>query len=91
MEFGRPLGDPGDEPGDPGMRSERLDGRVPARKLGLGQRGVDFVVTDLVEPDHRPALAALEPWHEVMEAGARPRRDRASAQRAVGALRAGFR
>ena len=63
------------------MAAQRLYRVIIARQFSLGQAGVDLVVTDLMQPHHRPALAALEPWHKVMQALLRLRRDRSATER----------
>lgn len=50
------------------MGAQGLDRVIVAGELGLGQARVDFIVANLVQPHHRPALAAFEPRHEVMQA-----------------------
>src|SRR5690606_30765849 len=81
METGRPAPDPGDETCDPGMTLQRLDTCIVARKLALGEGGMDRLVADLVKEDRRPALSALELRDEVMKACRRTGRNRALAKR----------
>ena len=57
---------------------------VGAGEFGLGQGGVDFVVTDLVQKNGRPALAAPELGDEVVLALRHVPGDRAAAERAEG-------
>ena len=64
------------------MRAQRLNRVVVPRQFCLRQRGVDFIVTDLVQQHDGPAFAAFEPWDQVMPALARLRRDQAAAKRA---------
>ena len=84
MKTGWALRDPADEFCQPRMGAQRVDGVVVPGKLGLGERGVDFVVADLVEKDCRPALAATEFRDKVVEALARIGRNGALAERADG-------
>ena len=65
------------------MGAQRLDRGIAAGKFGLGERGVDFPVAELVEKGRGSALAALELRDQVMKRPA-PRRDRAEAERAYG-------
>lgn len=66
------------------MGAQRVYGVVVPGKLGLGERGVDFVVADLMEKDSRPALAAAEFRDKVVKALARVGRNWAFAERADG-------
>ncbi|GAB4285849.1 MAG: hypothetical protein Kow0058_05220 [Roseovarius sp.] len=47
----------------------------------LAARYMDLIVADLVQKHHRPALAALQPQHQMVQALRRLRRDRALAER----------
>lgn len=69
------------------MGAQRLDARIVARQFGLGERGMNLVVTDLVQQHDRTALAPLEARHEVVKALAHHRRDRAQAERAYRVVR----
>ena len=71
------------------MRPERF-GRVELpRQFGLGQSGVDFIVTDLVQTDGRTAFAALELRDQVVKRLPGLGRDRAEAQGADRVIRHG--
>ena len=50
------------------MPTQRLDRIELPRQFHFRQRRVDLVVTDLVQPHDRPALAALQLGHKVMQA-----------------------
>lgn len=64
------------------MRTQRSDRAKVARQLGLGQRGMDFVVADLVQQDGGTALAALKFRHKVMQALPRARQNAPATKRA---------
>lgn len=49
MEIGWALGHPGNEFSKTRMRTQRGDRAKVTRTLGLGQRGMDFVVANLVQ------------------------------------------
>ena len=66
------------------MGAQRLDAVVATRQFRLGQGGVDFVVTDLMQQNDRPTLAAAQFRRQVMQALLGIRRDRAIAERADG-------
>ncbi len=84
VEIGGAFGDPADEPRDPWMGAQGLHRVVAACKLGLGQRGVDLVVADLVQKHRGPALAAAQARDQVVQALLRVGRDGALAERADG-------
>ncbi len=80
MEAGRAFRHPAQEFFQPGVAAQCLDRVIVTGKLGFGQGGVDFIVADLVQQYRRPALAAFESWHKVVQALPGLRRDRALAQ-----------
>lgn len=82
MEVGRSAGDPSDEFGDMGVGFERFDRRVAAGELGFRERGVDFIMTDLMQERGRAAASASGFRDEMMEALACLWRDRAATERA---------
>ena len=48
------------------MRSQRLDvGKMP-REVSLGDRGVDFLVTNMVQQNRLAGFSAFQFWHKVM-------------------------
>jgi|GEM_PF-6742386 len=57
------------------MRAQCLHRAVAAGKLGLGHRGVDLVMAELVQKNRRPALAAAQTGDQVMQALLRVRRN----------------
>lgn len=89
MEPRRAFGDPLDKLGKPGMAAQGLNGAVIPCQLGLGQRGVNFIVTDLVQSHHRAAFAALQLGNEMVQALPCIRRDGPVAQGADGIVFAG--
>lgn len=52
------------------MRAQGVHGVEVARQLRLGQRGVDFLVADLVQQYDGTALATFEFWDQMMQAAA---------------------
>ena len=62
------------------MCAQGFDRGEVAGKLGLGQRRVDLVVTDLVQPHGRPAFPATQLGREVVQALPDVRGDRSVAQ-----------
>lgn len=64
------------------MRPQRLDRAVLPRQFRLRQRRMYLVVTDLVQAHDRPALAALQLGHKVMQALPGTGRNRPQAERA---------
>ncbi len=84
VKIRRPFRNPRDEFREAWVRAECVDCGIVAREFALGQCRVDFVVTDLVEKHSRPALAAPELRHEVVQALLGVRRDGAFAQWADG-------
>ena len=50
------------------MRPQRCNCRIVFGKLGFGQRGVDFIVTNLVKQNGRAPFASAKLWYEVMKA-----------------------
>ncbi len=62
------------------MRLERLWRGIVACQFAFGQRGVDFVVANLVQQNRWPALAAPQLRHEVVQALLGVRRNGAVAQ-----------
>lgn len=84
MEIGRAFGDPFEELPKPRMAAQRFGRVVDAGQLGLGQGGVDLVMANLVDQHGRPALAAAQFRHKVVQALRCVRRNRAVAERANG-------
>lgn len=66
------------------MGPQGFDGVEAAGKLGLGQGGVNFVVTDLMKQHRRPAFATPQAWDQVVQALLCLWRDRAPAKGADG-------
>ena len=81
-----PLADPSDKARKARMGAQGFDGVEAAGKLGLGQGGVDFVVTDLMQQYCRAALAAAQAREQVVQALLCLGRDRAFAKRADGKI-----
>lgn len=80
MEFRRAFRDPGQKRRQTRMLAQRLNRVIVAGKLGFRERGVDFVVANLVEKHRRTTLAASKFRDEMMQALRRLRRDRAAAE-----------
>ena len=80
MKLGRPLGDPFEKRRQMRMCAKRFGRVVVTRQLGLGQRGVDFIVANLMDQNRWPAFATFQLWDQVMMALLDTRRDRALAQ-----------
>ena len=68
MKLGRALADPFDECRKPWMGTQRIDVVIAARKLGLRQCCMDFIMTDLMQQDCRPPFAAAQLGDQVMQA-----------------------
>ena len=62
------------------MGLQRLGGAVVAGEFGLGQGGVDFLVTDLMQEHRGPVFTAPQPRDQVVQALGRVGRDRARAE-----------
>ncbi len=86
MEIGRALADPFEEFRKPRMASQGFGRVVNSGKLGFGQRGVDFVVTNLVDQDCWTALAAAQFGDKVMQALRGIRQDGTVTERAYGVV-----
>ena len=82
MKPRRAFGDPAQECRKARMGAQGRDGVKVAGKLGLGQGGVNFVVTDLMQEHGRPVFATLEAGDQVMLALAGIGRNWAVAERA---------
>ena len=62
------------------MATQRLHCVIGPGQFGLRERGVNFVVANLVQQNRRPALAAAKLGHKVVQALAGIRRNRPIAQ-----------
>lgn len=82
MERGRALGHPPGKACKPGMGAQSLDRGIVSRKVGFRNRGVNFIVANLVQQHGWSPFATTKLWYQVMQALFRVRRDRAQAQRA---------
>ena len=78
VKRGWTFGDPLDEAGKPRVRAQGLDRVIVPGQFCLGESGVNFVVTDLVQSYDRPPLAAFEPGDEMVQALGRFERNRAA-------------
>jgi len=79
-EIRGPSGDPADEGGETRVLAQGLDRVVGAGEVGLREGRVDFIMTDLVQKNHGPGLAAAEPGDKVVAALRDLGRDRAAAE-----------
>lgn len=80
MKVSWALGNPSDELSKARVSFQRGDGGKVARKLGLGQGGMNLVMADLVKQNGWAILPAFQPWDEVVQALFRVGRDRAVAK-----------
>lgn len=80
-ETGRAFRNPTDELGEPRVAAQGLDTGILSRQFRLGQRGMNFIVTDLLKQDGRPALSPFKLGDQVMMALTRIGRNRAVAKR----------
>lgn len=67
MKCGRFSGDPGSEFLQPGMGAQGFDCVVGPGQLGLGQRGMDLVMADLVQQNRRTMPPAFQFWDQMMQ------------------------
>ena len=81
MKAGWASADPVQEFLKPWMGAQGLDRAETARQFGFGQRGVDFLVANLVQQHGGSALASFEFWDQMMQT-ATAFGDRAVAKRA---------
>ncbi len=68
------------------MGPQGCNARIIASQLCLAQRGVDFIVANLLQQHGRPALAAFQPWDQMMLTLAGMRRDLPVTQGAKGVI-----
>lgn len=80
MKLGRALADPFDECRKPWMGAQRINAVIAARKLGLGQCRVDFIMANLMQQDRRAPFTTAQLGDQVMQALLRLGRDRAVAK-----------
>ena len=52
------------------MRAQGLDRVEVAHKFGLGQSGMNLLMTDLMQQNRWTALASFEFWDQMMQAAA---------------------
>lgn len=72
------------------MAAQCLNRVIVSRQFRLGQTGMDFTVTDVVQQDCWSAFAAFELWDQVVQALWNARWDRSQAQwaeRSIAAVR----
>lgn len=50
------------------MRLQRFDRGIVTRQFSFGERGMNFVVTDLMQQHRRPAFATAQLWNQVVQA-----------------------
>lgn len=84
MKPRRTLSHPCNEFGQTWVRAQALDRIELARQLSLAQRGMDFVMANLMKQHGRSAFATPQFRDKVMKTLARIRRNCATAQRTNG-------
>ncbi len=68
MKIRGPFADPFDEFLKPRVAAQRLDRIIAAGQFSLGHRRVDFVMTNLMQQNDRPALTTFQLWDQMMQA-----------------------
>ena len=69
------------------MYLQGVNSRIVARQLCLGQRGMDFVMANLMQQDGRSTLPTFQFWDKVMQALPRVSGNGPATQGAYGQIR----